>query len=67
MCFCELECPEEKLAHYLICEGHSEDLYNQNLLLVRLHSNLVWYYNISRPVEKKSITVFKVSEDSKCQ
>ena len=45
----ELMCHAEKLVHYLQCQGHSEGLYNQNIimftiygLLVRLWPNLVW-------------------------
>ena len=43
------ECPAEKLIHCIQCQGHSEGLYNQNItisvvsseLLVRLQPNLV--------------------------
>ena len=45
----EAECHEQKLVHYLYCEGHSEGLYKQNMtidftvsyfkLLVRLQPN----------------------------
>ena len=45
----EAECHAEKVVHYLQCQGHSEDLYDQNVtifaisskLLVRLQPNLV--------------------------
>ena len=48
--FYEAECQTEKNDHYLQCQGHSEDLCNQNKttsiisskLLVRLQPNLVW-------------------------
>ena len=45
----EAMCHVGKLVHYLQCQGHSEDLYDQNVtifaisskLLVRLQPNLV--------------------------
>ena len=48
------ECHAEKLVHCVQCQGHSEDLYNQNMtiftisskLLVPLQPKLVWWYNI---------------------
>ena len=29
----EIMCYAEKLVHYLQCQGHSEDLYNQNMTI----------------------------------
>ena len=45
----ESMCHAEKLVHYLQCQGHSKDLYNQNMtiftmsskLLVRMKRNMV--------------------------
>ena len=45
----EVVCHAEKLVHYLQCQGHSKALYNQNLtiftisseMLVRMQPNLV--------------------------
>ena len=48
--FYEAECQTEKNGHYLQCQGHSQDLYNENKtisiisskLLVHLQPGLVW-------------------------
>ena len=70
-------CHEQKLVHYLQCQGHSEGLYNQNMtistlfskLLVRLQPNLVLLYNIiSWIVQCKNwVTVFKVKATDRVQ
>ena len=67
----------EKLVHCVQCQGHSEGLYNQNMiisavsskLLVGLQPNLVWLYNIisQNVLLKNGITAFKVVQNvSEC-
>ena len=62
----EVICHVEKLVHYLQCQGHSEGLYNQNMiisavsskLLVCLQPNLIWYLQHHKPecpVEKMGL------------
>ena len=67
----------EKLVHCVQCQGHSEGLYNQNMiisavsskLLVGLQPNLVWLYNIisQNVLLKNGITAFKVKVTTKVQ
>ena len=73
--FHEAECQAEKNGHYLQCQGHSEDLCNQNKtisiisskLLVRLQPGLVWWYSIisQSVLQKNWITAFKVRVTAK--
>ena len=37
----EAMCYAEKLVHYFQCQGHSEDLYNQNVIISAMSSELV--------------------------
>ena len=37
----EAMCHAEKLVHYLQCQGHSEGLYNQNMTIFTISSNLL--------------------------
>ena len=70
-------CHAEKLIYYLQCQGHSKDLYNQNMtistiypkLLVRLQPNFVLEdIIISWSVLcKNRVTAFKVKVTAKVQ
>ena len=35
------ECPAEKLVHYVQCQGHSEHLYNQTMVISAVSSKLL--------------------------
>ena len=37
----EVMCHAEKLGHYLQCQGHSEDLHNQNMTVFTISSKML--------------------------
>ena len=73
----EVMCPVEKLVHFLLFEGHSEGIYNQNMtiftisskLLVRKLRFIVQHHKLEWPVEKWDFYVEGQghSESSKCE
>ena len=41
VCYHEAMCHAEKLVHYFQCQGHSEGLYNQNMIISAVSSKLL--------------------------
>ena len=67
----------KKMVHYLLCPGHSQGLYNQNMtmstvsskLLVHLQPNMVWQYSIisQSVLWKHLVTAFRAKVTAKVQ